>query len=476
VQKFAWLICLSLARVLFGQEPSPTPKPVQEVDPGSETGKLKKSCPVSSVPGCLEVLFTGQPVHIAVGSIAPQNGFAAGLAYVDGHNNISGNWRNSWSADGVVSPNLSWRTGVYFKFVDSRVKDVGIQKGTKGIGKNPEGEDEQPVITTYAQTITLNKIMFFGMGPHSALAGRSFFGMREAIAGASIVKPLNDHVVNAGLYAELNSRWVQIRAPGDSSLPSTQALYNEATAPGLTTQPFFLQFGAGARIHPDLGRLHLDYDVALRPYIAVTDSHFTFARFTADLQHEFQFYGRGFPLQRANKGPDDCSGDSQSDPNSLDQVPARVKTCSTQYTRDKVGTIDVRFLTSLAGLTGSSGVPFYLQSTLGGSDINGISSLAAYTDYRFRAPDILLTSESFEHSLGKWPLGILLTADQGKVALAAGDLGSNPWVHTFGGGITLRAGGFPMVSVVFAWGHEGTHVLANVNNALLGSSARPSLF
>jgi hypothetical protein len=43
-------------------------------------------------------------------------------------------------------------------------------------------------------------------------------------------------------------------------------------------------------------------------------------------------------------------------------------------------------------------------------------------------------------------------------------------------GLTVRARGFPVLSVVFAWGHEGTHILANVNNSLLGTSGRPSLF
>lgn len=32
--------------------------------------------------GCAEELFTDHPLHIAVGSIAPQNGFGAGAAFV----------------------------------------------------------------------------------------------------------------------------------------------------------------------------------------------------------------------------------------------------------------------------------------------------------------------------------------------------------------------------------------------------------
>ena len=44
-------------------------------------------------------------------------------------------------------------------------------------------------------------------------------------------------------------------------------------------------------------------------------------------------------------------------------------------------------------------------------------------------------------------------------------------------GLTLRAGGFPQVYLMFAWGgHEGTHTIAAVNTSLLGGSSRPSLY
>jgi len=68
-------------------------------------------------------------------------------------------------------------------------------------------------------------------------------------------------------------------------------------------------------------------------------------------------------------------------------------------------------------------------------------------------------------------------ADEGKVALERGDFGSNPWLRSLSAGLTLRAGGFPQVFLLFAWGgKEGTHTIANVNNSLLGGSARPLLF
>jgi hypothetical protein len=67
-------------------------------------------------------------------------------------------------------------------------------------------------------------------------------------------------------------------------------------------------------------------------------------------------------------------------------------------------------------------------------------------------------------------------ADQGRVALTRGDLGFSDLKHSFAGGLTLRAGAFPMVSLMFAWGGaEGRHNIFNMNSSLLGGSSRPSL-
>jgi hypothetical protein len=132
-------------------------------------------------------------------------------------------------------------------------------------------------------------------------------------------------------------------------------------------------------------------------------------------------------------------------------------------------------LLSESKTSGTSTVPFYLQPTLGGSDINSALSLGSYQDYRFRAPNILLLQESFEHSI--WgPLGLKAMADQGRVAVTRGDLGFSHLKHSFAAGLTLRAGGFPMVSLMFAWGgHEGHHNIFAMNTSLLGGSARPKL-
>jgi hypothetical protein len=67
-------------------------------------------------------------------------------------------------------------------------------------------------------------------------------------------------------------------------------------------------------------------------------------------------------------------------------------------------------------------------------------------------------------------------ADEGRVALTRGDLGFSHLKHSFAAGLTLRAGAFPMVQIMFAWGGpEGQHNIFNMNNSLLGGSMRPLL-
>src|SRR5262249_57605097 len=57
---------------------------------------------LKSLPGCAEVLFLGHPLHIAVGSVAPQNGFGFGPAFVRRWN-PNNDWRLSLNAAGVGS-------------------------------------------------------------------------------------------------------------------------------------------------------------------------------------------------------------------------------------------------------------------------------------------------------------------------------------------------------------------------------------
>lgn len=466
MHRILFAFVLAVTAMTWAQESNSSANAAAQ-DPGDEIGKLKKNCPFQHVIGCAEVLFTGQPIHIAAGSIAPQNGVAAGLAYV-GHKPLT-NWRTTWNADAVASSNASWRAGFYMKLIDTHIPDIGVQKGIHGISDSTPTElPEQPVINLYTQAISLNKLFFFGLGPNTTLAGRTVYGMTETIAGVSGVKPVYAPL-HIGIYGEVNGRWTEIRPEHGQSSPSIEQIYTAATAPGLNRQPFFLQFGAGLRMRPSFHNdlYHLNYDFAYRPFVATSGPGLSFQRFTADLSHQISLYHTSATFPFDSNGPNDCIPDPTAD---------RPR-CPKVTTRDLEGSVGIRFFTALSFTPGQDTVPFYFQPTLGGSDLNGNVSLGSYPDYRFRAPNVLMLRESFEHSIWKLPVGVALFADQGKASLTQAALSSDPWRHSFSTGLTLRAGGFPQVYLLFSWGgKEGTHVNASLNTTLLGASARPELF
>jgi hypothetical protein len=484
------LLTVLAAPTLSAQQP--TSSSDTGPDNPSELYKLQHSCNnLKGLIDCGQELFTGQPIHIAVGSIAPQNGFGAGIAYV-GHKTTE-NWRITWDSDAVASDNGSWRAGVYLKLVNTYEKAPTVEFGTKGRNLKPNMTSlpERPVINIYAQTITLNKLTYFGLGPSTLEAGRSFYGMRQTIVGTSAVKPFSAKL-SAAVFGEVNGRFVDIRPSLGQPSPTIGTLYTEATAPGLTNQAATMQLGEGVRMRPVLldDRLHLDYNLTYEQYIAPGNSTFSFQRLTTDLSHQMAIYKKTTRIivPRDTNGPDECSldRDSENAECSVDKF-ARNHECLTaqgtkspdckELSRDLQGSFGVRVFSALSMTPGSDIVPFYFQPTLGGSDINGNQSLSSYQDFRFRAPNVLLIRESFEHSIGSLPLGFTFMVDEGKVAFTRGGLGSSPWIHSFSAGLTLRAGGFPQVYLLFSWGgKEGTHTIANVNNSLLGGSARPSLF
>lgn len=414
---------------------------------------------LKSLVGCGEVLFTGHPLHIAVGSLAPQNGFGVGPAFV-AHWTPNNDWRLNLNADGVVSTNGSWRAGAYFKAVHTKIKPGTIEVRPF------------PIFNAYVQTTSLNKVGYFGLGPDTTREDQTFFGMRETIVGSNVIYPVASGPLNLSLHAEANGRFVDIRASRGQSAPSIEQVYTEATAPGLTTQPAFAQFGEGIRVRPSLfgGFIKLNYFVNYQQFLA-GDSRFSFQRLTVDLTHQIPLYRnqKGTQLSRDHNGPDDCSSEVTSKDHDCPSATAPI-------TRNREGNIGLRLLLSESFTSNGHVVPFYFQPTLGGSDIDGKASLASFQDYRFRAPNLLLLQGNIEHSL-YGPLGVTFMAETGKVALRRGDIEFKHFVHSYSAGLTLRAGGFPMVYLRFAWGSgEGTHNTVSMNTSLLGGSARPSLY
>jgi hypothetical protein len=432
---------------------------------------LKEGCKsFKTFVSCASTLATDHPVHVAIGSIAPQNGFAFGPAIV-AERPIGEKWRFSWSGDVVGATGGAWRAGAYLKMVRTGVRlptPVGAGAGSDASA----GISPYPVFNIYAQNISLPTVSYFGLGPNTTPSMKSIFEMQQAIVGTSAIYPINRlGRLNLSLVGEANGRFVDVGGANTDKGPSIDQLYTPVTAPGLLAQPGFAQFGEGVRVMPRLanGRVRLNYLGTFQQFLAASDSTFSFRRWTLDLSNEFALYKTVAPsLTRDTNDPNQCG----VTPGDLRCPPMIPPAASRNYT----GSIGFRLFASASGVSAGNVVPFYFQQTIGGSDINGNRVLPSYEDYRFRGPKLLVLQESFEHSIFKTPVGIWLAAEQGQVALQQESLNFDNLVRSYTFGLTLRAGGFPAVVASWSTGStEGHHFAFTISTSLLGGSSRPSL-
>jgi hypothetical protein len=436
-----------------------------------------------SLTDCGQTLVMGQPMHIAVGSLAPQNGFAAGLAFVE-HKNFANETRMTFDIDALATPNGSWRAGGYVKAY-----------------RQPGGFTYRsaPLFNFYSQSISLKRVDFYGLGPNTSPLAHTTYGFSENITGANLLLPGPEAIQKLGLsfVGELNGRFPSLRPGDDKSIPSIAQLFNNTTAPGLWRQASYLQASEGVRFIPLIPKdpIRLNYLLQFQQYVAPGDSSFSFRRFNADFNHQIPLYNlfpsklkaayyKARPSSAQYYGPNDCTGSSGSRninraaAAAADANPNPARPCPIIATTDKLeGSINLRVFLSESFANRGSLVPFYLSPTIGGSDINGTAMLASYPDYRFRGPNLILFRASIEHSIGKFPIGALFSVDEGKIAMRRDDVNFSHLRHTFTIGFTVRAGGLPLIYLLFAWGgQEGNHTTFNISPTLLGGSSRPSLF
>src|SRR5579863_1214622 len=454
------LSCLTACTTLLAQDEGQL-----QSDFRREGAEISKDCTaVKTIFGCLQELVTGQPLHFTAGSIAPQNGVGFGGAFVF-DKNYGDTWRTSTNLDAVVSTNGSWRAGVYLKLIRTSTQTPGVITTRPEPGTAPPPPPElkpAPEFNLYVQAESLNKLDYYGLGPFTSRQNLASFGMTEVVAGGNVTYPVFGSS-GLALYGELNGRWVDIRGRNGDSIPSIEQLYSNATAPGLAQQPAFFQPAEGVKfVRGFSDHLQLNYSATVQEFVAISDSQYSFGRLNLDFAHDIPLYRNQKSMpSKPDVGPDE-SPDVLVNPQ--------------RFTRNREGSIGLRALLVESFIPGSNVVPFYLQSTLGGADIAGDQVLASFPDYRFRAPNLLLFRASIEHSI--WgPVGAMFMADTGRVALTHSDLGFDHFRHSYAAGLTIRAGGFPMVQLLFAWGGgEGTHTIANINPSILGGGCRPSLY
>jgi hypothetical protein len=259
---------------------------------------------------------------------------------------------------------------------------------------------------------------FYGLGRDSTQAMRTSYAMREtsvdAVAGVTPVAWLT-------VAASVEHLSPRLGTGRDPRLPSTDQLFAEGTAPGLTRETDFARVG---------GRVAVDYtDKPLAPR-AGGRYQFTFDKYTDRNLDAYSFNRWNVDLRQ--------------------YIPIATTARS----------IALRAYMESATPDEGQEVPFYLQPTLGGG-----YSLRGLQPRRLRDRNLLLLQAEYRWDVNPFLTGALFY-DAGQVAFSRSDFNLDEFNHDYG--ISVRFGWMKAVSLRtdLAFGSkEGTRLVFKFNDS-----------
>jgi hypothetical protein len=401
----------------------PLQPPVWESDPTvtgtNDWDAWKRNCSEmmhdfgkGSFLSCATSTFRSRPFHFVAQTVVPGSAVGGGGYY--GRDLNRDIWQNKLELTGVVTIRQVWFTEVKFTARRPHFRDFH--------------SDENFAFQVYARNKQMPTLPFYGLGPNTNVSDSVRFSERDSRLGVLVASPLASWL---GISGTLESLWPNVGGVSAPNVLSIRQVYNEQTAPGLTTQPNFLHYEAFLRPHFNLAsnRFVIDYRFRYGYFQDTSSGHYSFRRFTSDFGHTFY--------------PETENGHRR-----LDSI------------------LTARLKISMSNTGAAQAMPFYLQETIGGSDIDNQPTLRAFRDYRFRGPNSFLLQTEFDRRI-IGPVGLLLFYDAGKVTLARSDLNFSNLHQGFGGGLSFfLAGKVVFRAYVGLGGGEGAHPYFGIANFL----------
>jgi hypothetical protein len=413
------------------QTPSTAATPVTGT---SDWDQWKRNCSLftdfaKKFISCATSTFRSRPFHFLAQSVVPGSGVGGGGRYTADLNEKNGA-QDQLQATSFITIRKFWYAELKFTSTRAIVGDW-----------NKSGESL--FINIYARNRSLPTMPFYGLGPNTNVNNSVRFSQRDTSAGVEITTPFPDvSWLSAG--GKIEGLWPSVGGVTGTNVVSIQQQYTEQTAPGLTAQPPFIHQQISLRPHKRfLERFEINYNVAYNFYQDTSTGHYSFRRFEAKADHRF------YPEKKKHGG----------------------------VIEQNYFSVLWRYSVSDAG--SRNAVPFYLQETIGGSDIDNQPSLRAFRDYRFRGPDLMTVQAEYDRKMCEAcepckpglirtvcsHLGLLLAYDAGKVAFRKSDLDFSNMHQSFGGGISIYLGKDVIFRMAVALGGgEGTHSYFNVGN------------
>jgi hypothetical protein len=125
------------------------------------------------------------------------------------------------------------------------------------------------------------------------------------------------------------------------------------------------------------------------------------------------------------------------------------------------GTVDLRSQLTTSSSGAGATLPFYLEPTVGGSDINSRVSLRGFPNYRFRDRNAVFVQADYTVPIYD-PVELLLFYDAGTVGPTFSSLSFAHFRQDAGVGATFRLQGNVVAQTYVAWG-AGHGAVLNYN-------------
>jgi hypothetical protein len=452
------------------------------------------------ITDCVEALFSQNPVHLTVSSLPPGNGMALGIVvdqqrhYLSSFNTPQNSAfdANRAMRQGTFEPqaslglvdaklafigstNLSWAATGSLSWLPATYR-VGQRKDIHGITYdcNKLGAlCTRKVLALHFEGTHqhLNTMSFYGLGPASPPLKHTFPQL-NTYGDIDVSLPVFDW-----LSAETRIQGLQTSLPSSSDPLAVPNTFTDVQAPGLSSPPVYVHSHVGLITRPVFGwnpvtddpadkhtgplmkrnlLFTLNNGVAYHWYAAVGEPRYSFQQFVFNGDQAVQL---GSNVRRVVYAHDvhgalpnlfyrllrRACGETDNLARYADPVLLKV-TDQCDY-----GKIDFRTLVAASRTDSTSVVPFYMQPTVGGSDINSQVSLRGFHNYRFRDRNAI--SSNVEYSVPiRDPVGLLLFYDAGTVGPTLSSLSFAHLRQDGGFGATFRIQNTVVAQTYIAWG------------------------
>lgn len=430
---------------------------------------------------CAEALFTQTDIpyhmpHLTLSSIPPDNGLPVGVVWDKRNYYVSSPFYDpnqpstpsegykslvDATAAAVISTNESWFVTGALTWLPPIHYHSEKRAGAEPCHRLWVFCTKQMLGIQFSITHrTLQNINFYGLGnasPNTQVSYRE----SETYGGAVARMPLFDWLA---VEAQIENRKPEIHF---STASLASGPINEETAPGVLNQPDFMHFAVAVRTHAQAISEPVTTDSAVTPsgtapppvmkhklvwvfdnsvrqdwFVDQKSGHYSFRQTVIDGEEAVELHS----VIRRFVPPDSMTRGLRMLRHFCNSRGAGLK----QDDECNFGEFLFRPYVVLSE-SGSGVVPFYLQPTLGGSDIESRVTLRGFNDYRFRDNDAAMASIDYRIPVFD-PIGATVFYDVGTVGSSVDELSFAHARQDGGVGATLRLQRKVVAQIYVAWG------------------------